>query len=76
MIDGGVVTAPEIAFWSADDGWIVENVGVHPDIDVDYRPDLVAQGHDPQLEKAIEVIMAALEKEPPEPKKPPYPEGR
>jgi tricorn protease len=34
----------------------------------------VRQGHDPQLEKAVEVVMAELEKNPvPRPKRPPYP---
>jgi tricorn protease len=45
-----------------------------PDIEVEMDPLLVRQGHDPQLEKAIEVVMAELEKNPvPRPKRPPYP---
>jgi len=60
--DGGNVTAPEFAFWSADNGgeWIVENHGVDPDYVVPQRPDLVLTGHDPQLEKAIELAKEAL----------------
>jgi tricorn protease len=76
MIDGGSVTAPEFAFWSTDNGgeWIVENKGVSPDYLVEQRPDLVAQGRDPQLEKAIELVMDSLKKNPPRiPKRPPYP---
>jgi len=75
LMDGGMVTAPEVAFWSADNGgqWIVENVGVAPDYQVDQRPDLVVQGRDPQLEKAIELVLEVLKKEPPVPQRPPYP---
>ncbi|HUK91682.1 MAG TPA: PDZ domain-containing protein, partial [Blastocatellia bacterium] len=68
MIDNGFVTAPEIGFWWNKNGkseWIVENQGVNPDYDVDARPDLVISGHDPQLEKAIELINEGLTKNPP-----------
>jgi tricorn protease len=73
--DNGFVTAPEHAFWSTDNGgeWIVENQGVEPDYDVDQRPDLVIAGHDPQLEKAIEVVKEALKSYPPLPPRPKYP---
>jgi tricorn protease len=76
MIDGGSVTAPEVAFWSTDNGgeWIVENKGVDPDYRVEDRPDLVVQGHDPQLEKGIELVMEQWQKNPVRiPKRPPYP---
>jgi tricorn protease len=73
LMDGGVVTAPNIAIWTKD-GWIVENVGVPPDIEVEQWPDKVINGHDPQLEKAIEIILEELEKNPPQKlKRPPYP---
>jgi tricorn protease len=76
MIDNGSVTAPTFAIWVADNGkseWVVENKGVEPDIDVDLRPDLAVSGHDPQLEKAIEVINDQLKKTPPQhPARPEY----
>ena len=73
LMDGGGVTAPNLAIWT-EDGWIVENEGVPPDIEVEQWPaDLIA-GRDPQLEKAIQVIMEELKKNPPKkPKRPPYP---
>jgi tricorn protease len=53
----------------------VENVGVPPDIEVDQSPAAVIAGHDPQLEKAIEVVMAELRKNPPKVvKRPAYPD--
>jgi len=75
IMDGGFVTAPEVAFWSTDNGgeWIVENHGVDPDYVVEQRPDLVVNGHDPQLEKAIELAKEALKSyQPPRPR-PRYP---
>ncbi|MBQ0735734.1 S41 family peptidase [Aquimarina celericrescens] len=73
FIDGASVTAPNVAIWT-EDGFIVENVGVAPDIEVEQLPSEVIKGRDPQLEKAIEVVLKELEKNPPkEPKRPPYP---
>ena len=63
LIDNGVVSAPDMRFFDTEGEWAVENVGVLPDIEVVNRPDLVVEGRDPQLEKAIEVIMEKLEKE-------------
>jgi tricorn protease len=74
LMDGGVVTAPDLAIFT-EDGWVVENVGVPPDIDVEQDPALVATGKDPQLDRAIEVILAELERNPPSkpPARPPFP---
>ncbi len=74
LTDGGFVTAPNIAIWTEDEGYTVENVGVPPDIEVEQLPAEVARGRDPQLEKAIEVVLQELEKHPPEEHaKPPFP---
>jgi len=73
LMDGGYVTAPNLAIWT-EDGWVVENEGVPPDIEVEQLPAEVIAGRDPQLEKAIEVILKELEKNPPvKPERPPYP---
>lgn len=74
LIDGGSVTAPHFAFYSPEGKWEVENHGVAPDIEVEMDPKAWRQGRDPQLEKAIEVVMEALRKNPPRPtKRPAYP---
>jgi len=74
LIDGGVVTAPRIAFYGPQ-GWTAENVGVSPDIEVEMTPAEVIAGHDPQLEKAVEVVLEELEKAPfVPPKRPEYPD--
>ena len=73
LLDGGYVTAPNLGIWT-EDGFVVENVGVPPDIKVEQWPAEVIKGHDPQLEKAIEVVMEELRKNPPKvPVRPPYP---
>ncbi|MEM7108344.1 MAG: S41 family peptidase, partial [Bacteroidota bacterium] len=73
FIDGGSVTAPNVAIWTKD-GFIVENVGVAPDIEVEQWPKDVIDGKDPQLEKAIEIVMQQLTDNPPvKPTRPPYP---
>ncbi len=74
LMDGGGVTAPNLAIWTPEEGWVVENEGVPPDIEVEQTPADVIAGRDPQLEKAIQVAMDALKKNPPaQPKRPPYP---
>ncbi len=74
--DGGFVTAPGFGFWSTDNGgeWVVENHGVDPDYVVPQQPDLVVSGHDPQLEKAIDLAKEALKNYKGLPERPKYPE--
>ncbi|HSK10052.1 MAG TPA: PDZ domain-containing protein [Vicinamibacterales bacterium] len=72
LMDGGMVTAPNLAIWT-EDGWVVENEGVPPDIEVEQNPADLLDGKDPQLERAIQVAMEELKKNPPaKPKRPPY----
>jgi len=64
LMDGGGITAPNLAIWS-EDGWVVENEGVPPDVEVEQWPAAVNAGKDPQLEKAVELVLDALERDPP-----------
>jgi tricorn protease len=64
LIDGGNVGTPDLAFYNLDGAWDVENHGVAPDYEVEMDPKLVREGHDPQLEKAVEVLMAQMKKTP------------
>jgi tricorn protease len=74
LMDGGSIRAPNGAVYGLSGEWEVENVGVAPDIEVEYDPALWRAGRDPQLEKAVEYLLAELEKNPPkEYKRPPYP---
>ncbi|HEV3413971.1 MAG TPA: PDZ domain-containing protein [Puia sp.] len=73
LLDGGLVTAPNVGIWTKD-GFVVENVGVSPDIEVEQNPADVIKGHDPQLEKAIQVAMQQLAEHPvTEPVRPSFP---
>jgi tricorn protease len=73
LIDGGRVTAPTFGIYG-EDGWTIEGHGVDPNYPVENAPHEMVAGHDPQLEKAIDVALKLLEKQPPQrPKKPPYP---
>ncbi|MFI5459249.1 MAG: PDZ domain-containing protein [Isosphaerales bacterium] len=74
LMDGGRVTAPDLAIFT-EQGWVVENVGVSPDIEVEQDPAAVAAGKDPQLDRAIDVALEELAKNPPPqaPTRPPFP---
>ncbi|MBN1225284.1 MAG: PD40 domain-containing protein, partial [Candidatus Aminicenantes bacterium] len=75
LMDGGFVSSPSSGVWSPDGHWIAENVGVSPDVEVELDPELVRQGKDPQLDKAIAIVMEELVKNPlPKPKRPAYPD--
>ena len=73
LMDGGMVTAPNSAFWN-EDGWRIENEGISPDIEVEQLPSEINKGKDPQLEKAIDLVLQELNANPPQPvKRPDYP---
>ena len=73
FVDGGSVTAPNVAFYTPEGEWEVENYGVDPDIEVELDPYLWRQGRDAQLEKAVAVAMDKLKTfKPPVVKKPKY----
>jgi len=80
LMDGGYITRPEFSLYSLQSKWLIENRGVEPDVVVDNPPDLVRKGQDPQLEKAVEMLMEQIKKDPKKlPPRPPdlptYPEG-
>jgi len=74
LMDGGFVGSPSSALYGLNGDWEVENVGISPTIEVDFDPAAWRQGHDPQLEKGVEILMEELKKNPrPQYKRPPYP---
>ncbi|WP_169731282.1 S41 family peptidase [Aminiphilus circumscriptus] len=74
LMDGGWVTAPSLGIWS-DEGWVAENVGIAPDVEVEQDPRAVLDGGDPQLDAAIRIVLEQLEANPPvRPVRPPYPD--
>jgi tricorn protease len=70
LIDGGNVTFPEFGIYSLDGEWVVENYGVDPDIVIDNLPHEEIAGRDPQLEKAVEVLLEQIEADPVEIREP------
>jgi tricorn protease len=63
-IDGGGITAPSLAFYNLKGEWDVENIGVAPDIEVEYTAADVIKGRDPQLERAVQEALRLLELNP------------
>ena len=61
FVDGAELRKPEFASYSADESkWIIEGIGVEPDIEIDNDPSREYEGIDDQLNKAIEVILDEL----------------
>ena len=78
MMDGGYVTIPEDAVYSLQSQWVAENHGVDPDIALEDQPADLLAGHDAQLEKAVQLMVAAIGSRPaglppPPALLPPYP---
>ncbi|HLQ38707.1 MAG TPA: S41 family peptidase, partial [Planctomycetota bacterium] len=74
LLDGGTVNVPEFGNTEPGPQWTIEGHGVDPDIVVDNDPQSVLQGRDPQLEKAVEVLLERIAKQPlPRPVRPPAP---
>jgi tricorn protease len=63
-IDNGAVEQSNNAFYGKEGKWWVENHGADPDILVDNDPASVIAGRDLQLEKAIEIILEKIKKNP------------
>jgi len=64
LIDGGFLTVPSFRMYYPDGKkWFPEGHGVEPDVKVIDNPTKLANGTDPQLERAIDLIMDKLDKE-------------
>jgi len=77
LLDGGFLNKPEFSRYDEKGNWIMEGVGVEPDIYVDNDPAKEYAGTDEQLQKAIDEILNELKTQektiPPIPK---YPDKR
>src|SRR5690606_35958725 len=65
LADNGAILAATFRFMDTDGRWAVEDEGVAPDIEVIDRPELVAAGRDPSLERGVTELLRALEADPP-----------
>jgi tricorn protease len=61
LVDGGNISVPQFGVFDENDGWIIEGIGVYPDIEVVERPEQLANGVDPCIEKAVEVLLKELQ---------------
>src|SRR5690606_27739785 len=66
LADGGTLLAATFRFLDTDGHWAVENEGVAPDIEVIDRPELLASGKDPSIERAVSELLAELQSRPPQ----------
>ncbi|WP_267175902.1 S41 family peptidase [Marinicella marina] len=64
LADGGSILASTFRFMDTEGNWAVENEGVTPDIEVIDRPELVAAGRDPSLERGVEELLKDLQENP------------
>ena len=75
LLDGGSVTPPQFGLYGLDSSWLIEGIGVVPDIEVQNMPGDVLRGKDAQLDAAIENVVRRVCENPIElPSVPPYPD--
>ncbi|MFZ6848329.1 S41 family peptidase [Undibacterium sp. RuRC25W] len=74
LADNGMIRAAENAQFSMDGQWLVEGVGVIPDVDIENLPHATFNGQDQQLEIALKMLQEKLQSEPVKPMVPrPFP---
>lgn len=76
LVDGGYISVPRFGIFNENSEWIIEGIGVYPDIEVVDRPEQLAKGIDPGIEKAVEVLLKELEANPVKKVNPPAPPDR
>ena len=64
LIDGGTIYVPEFGFASKGGEWILEGIGVEPDIVVENDPRLLIRGRDTQLDRGIREALKRIKEEP------------
>ncbi len=73
LLDGATTTPPQFAKYNLRSEWVIEGHGVDPDIIVVNMPSDVMDGKDAQLDKALEILLEKIAKDPREyPAKPQY----
>lgn len=64
FVDSGGMSVPQFGVFDENGKWIIEGEGVSPDIEVVDRPEQLAKGIDPCIEKAVEVLLQELKDKP------------
>lgn len=64
LVDGGYISVPRFGVFNEKGEWIVEGVGVSPDIEVIDRPEEMVKGDDACIRKAVEELLKELQSSP------------
>jgi len=64
LVDGGYIAVPRFGIFDENEKWIIEGIGVYPDVEVYDEPHKVAKGIDPSIEKAVEMLLKELKENP------------
>jgi len=71
LSDNGMARVAEMGQFNTVDGqWLIEGIGVSPDVEVDNPPHATFQGQDRQLEVALELLDKTLKEKPIKPYQP------
>jgi tricorn protease len=70
LSDNGMARVAEFGQFSADGEWLIEGVGVTPDVEVDNLPHETFNGRDRQLEAALALLEKKMKEQPVMPYKP------
>jgi tricorn protease len=74
LVDGGTTTPPQFAPFGLDGKWMIEGIGVVPDVEVQNQPGEVVRGRDEQLEACIAYLVKKIAQSPMTiPETPPFP---
>ncbi len=76
LVNGGYISVPRFGIFDENSNWVIEGIGDYPDIEVVDRPEQLAKGIDPGIEKAVEVLLKELEANPVKKVSPPTPPDR
>jgi len=77
LSDRGLARAPMTGVYGPEGQWLIEQIGVIPDIEVDNLPHATFEGSDAQLDAAIDYLMKKIAEDPrPVPPPPPHPNRR
>jgi tricorn protease len=75
LSDGGLARAPMMGVYGPEGEWLIEQIGVVPDMVVDNLPHATFNGSDAQLDAAIQYLLGQIEQDPRDvPVAPAYPD--
>ena len=64
LTDGGLARAPMTGVYGSEGEWLIEQIGVVPDMVVDNLPYATFNGEDAQLDAAIQYLLGEIENDP------------